>query len=233
MELPALQVRGEGRVVSNFALTHFSAARLFAAKTEEIERAHVGQPFGNFWQEISIYCASSIVTAAASLEALINELFLEPGALRQSVPDFDKFFWGSKSEARWWRRLPCVPKTGGLERKPALEKYKRASKLLGGVSLSRSHAEYEAAEALIGFRNHLIHFKPLWDEARRDDRLEDRLNGKFALSPYTDDGSSFLEKRCMSAGCAHWSVATVANFVSYFSARSTLNSQKFALFTLQ
>lgn len=49
------EVRGEGRVISNWAFTHFSAAKYFATKVLEIERANEGAPFGNFWGEIGIY----------------------------------------------------------------------------------------------------------------------------------------------------------------------------------
>ena len=85
---------GKGRFISNFALTHFNAAKHFSVKVGEIESASAGQPFGNFWEEISIYCASCIISAAASLEALINELFIAPGSLRNPIANFDIFFWG-------------------------------------------------------------------------------------------------------------------------------------------
>lgn len=88
------KVEAQGRVISNFALTHFNAAIHFASKVNEIESANAGQPFGNFFEEVSIYCSSCIITAAASLEALINELYLSPGPLQNSVDNFDTFFWG-------------------------------------------------------------------------------------------------------------------------------------------
>ena len=103
-------------------------------------------------------------------------------------------------------------------------------KLLGRPPLSRSDAQFRAAEALIGFRNYLIHFKPLWDESRRDDELEQRLNGLFELSPFVDEGASFLAKKCMSAGCSDWAVQTVADFVDYFRDRSGMDSKKLDAF---
>ncbi len=47
-----------------------------APDCREVERANMGQPFGNFFEEVSIYCSASIELAAYSLEALINELYL-------------------------------------------------------------------------------------------------------------------------------------------------------------
>jgi len=227
-------VAGEGKVISNFALTHFSASKHFSNKTYEIEKANAGQPFGNFWQEISIYCASSVMTAAASLEALINELFVAPGDLQRCVQrcvgDFDTFFWGGEVTTRRCLLFRTRKRIQGLEREPALEKYKRAIRLLGKPPLSRTDNEYRAAETLIGFRNYLIHFKPLWDESRRNDDLEQRLKGLFALSPYVDGGASFIEMKCMSSGCSAWAVQTVIDFVSYFGARSGLDAKKLGAF---
>lgn len=221
---------GQARVVSNFALTHFSAAKQFSAKTREIETANAGQLFGNFWEEIRIFCASSLITAAASLEALINELFVTPGKLQSRVKDFDTFFWGGEVTVRRCLLFKGKEQARGLEMKPALLKYKEAVKLLGKPPLSRSDREYKAAEALIGFRNYLIHFKPLWDEGRRDEDLEQRLAGLFNLSPFVDGGSSFLEMKCMSAGCSAWAVQTVVDFVAYFRERSDLDPKKLNAF---
>jgi len=215
-------VSAQARAISNFALTHFKAAKLFSQKTQDIERAHVGQKFGNFWQEICIYCALSVMTAAASLEALINELFLAPGPLQDAVNDFDVFFWGKSTRGK--------KRNDGLERKPALEKYKKAVKLLGGTALSPEDKEFSAAEALIAFRNYLVHFKPLWDHEGRDNDLKKSLSGLFELSPYADEGASFLEKKCMSAGCSEWAVQTVVDFVGYFSDRSGLVDNKLNAF---
>ncbi len=201
---------------------HFQAAKLFSQKTREIERAHVGQEFGDFFQEISIYCASSVMAAGASLEALINELFLAPGPLQDKVADFDAFFWGKDTKPKKRR--------DGFQWQPALEKYKKAVSLLGGTPLSQQDKEFSAAESLIYFRNYLVHFKPLWDEKRRDEDLEKRLSGLFELSPYPDEGASFLAKKCMSAGCSAWAVQTVVDFVGYFSNRSGLSDKKLDAF---
>lgn len=199
------------QVTSNFALTHLSAAKLFARKTAEIENASLGQPFGDFFGEISIYCASCIVCAAASLEALINELFIMSGPLRNAVPDFETFFWGDEERK-------------GFERKPPLKKYKRATRLLEGNPLSTDDAEYDQADSLLGFRNYLVHFKPLWHERPRDTSLETQLRGRFAISPFFGEQDEFLARQCISAGCADWAVRTVVEFIRYFARNSGLEA---------
>jgi hypothetical protein len=223
-------VAGQGRFVSNFALTHFNAAKHFSTKVGQIESASRGQASGNFWEEISIYCASCIVSAAASLEALINELFLAPGPLRTSITDFDTFFWGGYERRRCFLLFKCSKRIRGLEREPALRKYEKALSLLNKPALSRTDASYRHAEALIGFRNYLIHFKPLWDDERRHQRLEDQLQGLFQTSPCADLDADFLAEKCMSAGCSDWAVQTVTNFVQDFAQKSRLDPQKLGAF---
>lgn len=221
-------VGGTGKVISNFALTHFNAAKHFSIKTREIEKA--GQPYGNYWEEISIYCASCVMTAAASIEALINELFIEPGMLHDTVTDFDTFFWGREVTNKKCLFFREKKKIRGLEMEPVLDKYRKAVKLLGKHPLSRTDPPYRTADTLIGFRNYLIHFKPLWNEGRKDEELEQRINGLFELSPYVDEGASLLEMKCMSAGCSAWAVKSVVDFVEYFRVRSGIDTKKLKSF---
>jgi hypothetical protein len=223
-------VEAHGRVVANFALAHFRAAKRLAAEVDRVQSAHLGQPFGEFFEEIQMYCAGCIIVAVASLEALINELYITPGPLRNSVQDFERVFWGGERRrclVLFWR--PHV--TSGLERKPAVEKYKKALKYLNKPSLPQPSTT--DAWALIGFRNYLIHFKPLWDDQRAKDTqddLEQRLRGLFTGSPFVDAGSDFLAKHCMSSGCANWAVNTVVRFVKEFGEKSGLNPEKLISF---
>jgi hypothetical protein len=208
-------IAAQGRVVANFALKHFRAAKRFSTVAAEIESAHVGQPFGDFFEEIHIYCSSCIIVAAASLEALINELYIAPGPLRSSVEDFDRDFWGPK----------------GLERKSALAKYNRALSFLNKPVLSERDTTYQHADTLIGFRNYLIHFKPLWDDHRRSRKeLEESLQGVFNESPFVGADSDFLVMRCMSSGCASWAVNTALSFVRDFGQKSGLDPNKLSQF---
>jgi len=205
-----LSMKMEAKVIANFAVVHFSAANTFAKKVEEIEAENEGKPLSNFYSEIRMYCSSCIISSAAAIEALINELYLTPGPLQNSIENFDEYFWGSDESKN------------GLERKPALIKYKKAMSLLERPPLKRDEETYINAESLIGFRDFLIHFKPLWDESKRDETLEGRLAGKFPLSPFIDTGAEFLAVRCMSAGAARWSVETARNFILDFGERANV-----------
>lgn len=209
------QVSGTGRVISNFALTHFSAAIEFAEKTAEIEAAHTGQAFGNFWQEISIYWSAAIMSSVAALESLINELYLQTDSPLQNVDgDFDDFFWGRN----------------GLERKPILQKYQAALAQLGVEPFDQESEPYAAVETLIGLRNYIVHFKPLFDEERRNADLEAQLVDRFQLSPFPDDGADFVTKKCVSGGCARWGVETSSSYIRAFADLSGLDNSKLSAF---
>ncbi len=223
-------MKGQGRVISNFALTHFNAANHFANKVIEIEEANKSGPFGNYFEEVSIYCSSCIISAAASMEALINELYLTPGPLNDSVDNFNEFFWGGEIEEAFLFFFRKKKKTRGFERKSALDKYRKALILLGKQRLNKNEELYRLAGTLIGYRNYLIHFKPLWDEERRDESLEENLRGQFETAPNVDAGTNFLAMQCMSAGCANWAVTTARNFIQDFGQSSELFPKKFGEF---
>jgi len=199
--------------------------------TAQIEQDNAGQPFGNFFEEVSIFCSGAIIASAASLEALINELYIAPGALHDSLPNFDESFWGTSDSSTWFSCVNRANQRRGLVRQSALMKYRKALRLLKRPSLSKRDAPFRHAETLIGFRNYLIHFKPLWDNARRHTSLEAELTDLFDLSPFPDDGADFLTKKCMSAGCADWSVSTTRNFIQYFARMSELDPRKLGAFT--
>ena len=161
---------------------------------------------------------------------MINQLFLTPGHLHNSVDNFDTFFWGGTNEERYFLFFRRKKKKHGLERKPALEKYKKAIYLLGKPPLRRDEDVYRYAESLIGFRNYLIHFKPLWDDVRRNKTLEESLCGLFQTSPYIGTGDDFLGIRYMSSGCATWSVNTARDLILDFGNRSEIQPDVFKAF---
>ena len=215
--LDDFSIQATGKVVTNFALTHFNSAKYFSSKVQEIESANVNQPFGNFFEEISMYCSSCIITGAASLEALINELYIAPGPIQNEISDFNLFFWGEKDKK-------------GFVWQPTLKKYKKALSLLKMPELNYSDSPYKNAIALFKFRNYLMHFKPLWDDDYKDKNLEEELTGLFKLSPFTDSGADFFAQKCMTKGCCDWVVSTVVNFIQDFANKSELDPKKLGMF---
>ena len=87
LRITGMQVTG--RVIANFALQHFHAATLFRDHLLRLEAEHAGHQYGAFFESIRCYASACIMSAAASMEALINELFIAHGSvLPRSIERF-------------------------------------------------------------------------------------------------------------------------------------------------
>ena len=165
-------------------------------------------PFGAFFEDIRSYVSGAIMCSAAALEANVNELFIAHGGpLRCALPDFDTQFWGKNR----------------IEMKQILEKYQKALKILGKTKLPQNAQFFEDAQCLIDMRNSLVHFKPLWDPRRgKDVDILEKLQNKFVLSSFCDEGADFISMKCMSHACAAWAVSATITFVREFAIASGL-----------
>lgn len=215
----SVKVQATGRVIANFAWQHLKAATTFRDQVMAIESQNTTQPFGAFFEDIRSYGSACIMSAAASLEAFINEFFITPeGPLRKQLVDFEAAFWGR----------------GGIEWKPPLEKYQLALEMLGQKRMDEQAQIFKDAWALIELRNALVHYKPTWDPDRqRKVELVDLLKNRYEVSPFPDAGSDFVTMRSMSSGGMRWVIATTVNFLKEFHAGAKLDEQKMsALFRL-
>jgi len=210
------RVEATARVIANFAWQHMKAAATFRDQVAAIEAANIAQPFGSYFEDIRSYGSGCIMSAAASLEALINEFFITPeGPLRRKLPDFETQFWGRD----------------GIEWKPPLEKYQIALEMLGQVRLDKHSLPFRDAWALIELRNALVHYKPTWDPDRqRKVQMVEVLSGKYELSPFPDAGADFVTMRSMSADGMRWVVATALHFMREFQVRGGIDEHKMSAF---
>ncbi|MDZ4830399.1 MAG: hypothetical protein SGJ09_09415 [Phycisphaerae bacterium] len=204
-------VHAIGRVIQNFALQHLKTAVLCRDHVLRLENVHAGQELGAYFEEIRSYASACVLTSVASLETLINELFLANKRLSEKIKDNKTEFWGN----------------GGIERKPILEKYKCALESLGLEAFPSDDAAVANVSALIEFRNYLTHYKPPCDpKAGHRSQLEATLDGRFGLSPYCGDRADFLSMRCMSASCASWAVSSTLTFMRTFDQHAELDPEK-------
>lgn len=212
-------VQAFGRVIATFGFQHLSTCILFRDKLESIEKENLGNEFGSFFETVRAYGSAGIMSAAAALEALINELFIDPHEnLRPLFSDFEKEFW----------------KKGGVERKPILKKYNLALSMLGAQTIDTNDSIYVETDALIELRNALVHFKLIWDPKRkRHIALETMVAGKFQLSPFPDSGADFVTMKAMSSSCLRWSISTIGQFIEEFQKRAGLNQKKMGRFLEQ
>lgn len=212
----SFRVEATGRVIANFAWQHMKAAATFRDQVVALETFNANQPFGAFFEDIRSYGSACIMSAAASIEALINEFFITPeGPLRKMLGDFESEFWGRD----------------GIEWKPPLEKYQVALDMLGRPKFDEHTSPYRDVWALIELRNALVHYKPTWDPDRqRKIELVEVLAGKYALSPFPDAGADFVTMRSMGAGCMRWVILTATQFLKEFHVRSQLDEHKMSAF---
>jgi len=213
----SLRAEASGRVIANFALQHLKAAATFRDQVVAIESQSASQSFGPFFEDIRSYGSACIMSAAASLEALINEFFITPeGPLRRQLSNFESDFWGRKK---------------GIAGKPTLEKYQLALEMLGQPKVDEHLTLYRDVWALIQFRNALVHYKPTWDpDRKRIVELKEVLADKYYLSPFPDSGADFVTMRSMSADCMRWVVSTTVAFMREFHMRAQIDEQKMSAF---
>jgi hypothetical protein len=209
--LPRIQWEARGRVRSNLAVHHLMAAAYYARKSGELESEHAGKTFGGFWDEILWNVSASVLFGIAALEADANEIFSYP---ELSFPEYD-----SQLIDQIWTLV---------EMESILDKYDMALFLKKKQHLDKGASAYQEADNLIKLRNALMHFKPEWhDEKKAHKKIEQRLIGRFALSPFLPDDAEFFPMKCMSHGCAEWAVRTTLAFRAAFSADTGLED-KFA-----
>ncbi|WP_205854964.1 hypothetical protein, partial [Piscinibacter defluvii] len=216
VEAASATVSADATVVSNFAWQHMRAASIFVGHALQVEQRYGEALYGTALEELRSYVSGAVMSAAASHEALKNEFYLAPSTgLRGRIANFEAEFWAK----------------GGIERKPILVKYQHALELLGLPRIPEDDESLIQADALVGLRNSLVHFKPLWDSERPNAQdLRQRLNGAFNLSRWATPDDDFVAKQCMSADCARWAVASALAFMWAFNERAHLDNDKMAGF---
>ena len=126
-----MKVVATGMHRMNLSYFQMRAAAQFARKAGEIEQRHTGDEWGPSYDEITLHVISAIVMAASSLEAFINEVFLNANIY---LPSHEKAV-----KARW-------PK---YEQKKVLEKFQLAMRLRAKKRLDTGVTIYQNADTLI------------------------------------------------------------------------------------
>lgn len=202
-----MKIVATGRHRMNLSYFQMRAASQFARKAGEIERRHTGDEWGSSYDEITLHVLSAFVMAASSLEAFINETFLNANTY---FPKHEKAL-----KAKW-------PK---YEQKKVLDKFQLAMRLRAGQRMNSGTAVYQNADTLISMRNAVVHFKPEWSHEKRiQKKIEQRIHKKFPLSSFAQ-GDSVFPDQCMSYGCARWCVETALAFVDAFCTQSGIENR--------
>jgi hypothetical protein len=190
---------------THFNVQHMIAAAYFARSALEIESNHTDLIDGEPYFAHRGYVTGAVLSAAASLEATINELFID--AQNPGSPTFE----GGDSRTP---RLLAEGSWDEIERKPTLCKYQTALILAEKQEFNRGVPPYREADDLIQLRNALVHYKPEWDRDQKKHRkIADRLKSRFPQNPFAGSNDVFFPKKCLGHGCAEWAVKSSVTFI--------------------
>lgn len=195
------------------SIGHLSAALLFAKQCQDLEESAKSTPIDGTERRLhAAYAVSSIILAAAFLEATINELFSD-------CADADSAERLSDLQARslmgrlWGKG---VPRTAAYS---ILEKYEIALELNGKPAIDPGAMPYQDVKLLVDLRNALIHYEPetiACHGVNQQHKFEKRLAGKFATNQLTGAGNPFYPDKVLGAGCARWAINAAVAFADEF-----------------
>ncbi len=184
----------------NYFSTHLLwAAQDFATRTAAIERTHSGE--SRFEIGHRAYVLGAVISAAAFLEAMINELFQDANdnygikgdgyiaPLSQRTRELMAGWWASSGE--------------GFER--VLEKYELLLLFAAQPQLDKGAEPYQSADLLIKLRNALVHYKSESVSADIEHRFTKALRGRFDDNRLMEgSGNPWWPDHALGAGCAQW-----------------------------
>jgi len=149
------------------------------------------------------------MSCVASLEAYINEVFIDRGEHFEShdIKLMDDL-WGV------------------LETKSVLDKFQFALLLKNKEKLDPSSRVVDHIRVVIKLRNSLVHFKPEWVHMQKEhNKIGKALNGKFEMSPFLSPAEPIFPLRCMSHSMTRWAVRSSYDFIELFSNASKIENR--------
>lgn len=193
--------------------SYFSAHLLWTARhlselAGQIEAAHEGR--SRFDIEHQGFVLASILSSAAFLEAVANELFQDAAGGHGLTGDGYLAPLSSKTHrlmADLWRAT-----SEGTRLRP-LEKYEMLLAFADSRPLDRGAQPYQDACFVIRLRNAIAHFQP--EDMSPDDphRMEQSLRGKFADNRLmAGAGNAWWTAHALGHGCADWAHRSVTAF---------------------
>lgn len=192
-----------------FGLSHLRTAAKLSMLCRNVEIENEGEKFGSFFDDITDYSTACVMSCVASLEAYINEIFI----------DRDKHF--ESHDIYLMHELWDV-----LEKKSVLDKFQFALLLKNKEKLDPASKAVDHIKILIKLRNSLVHFKPEWVHLQKEhSKMGKALNGKFEMSPFLMRSEPIFPLRCMSYSMTKWAIQSSYDFIEVFSKASTIENR--------
>jgi hypothetical protein len=183
----------------------FTSASFFAAESRKME--NLDDATEDDKQRHRAFVLGAVTCSALSLEAYINEFYIDCTEGSSNLPE--KFRGDSVLQSHWIVLEQVREKT--------LVKFEAAVTRCAGKPYDKSRAPYQDAVLLIDLRNFIVHYKSERDtELNKHAKLERQLTGKFPECSMYAANALWFPHRCLSAGCAEWSVKTAEALVDDF-----------------
>lgn len=204
-------------VAASLYANHLFAARHMADLACELEKEYAGSGIdADVARRHRAYVIGTILSAAAFLEASINELYLE---VQEHV---------ANGSGLGQRRVLAVPahfwSTVGSP--PILHKYQLALVVADAEPFDEGRSPFREADGLIALRDALVHGRPEWrDSHGRRQNLQRRLRAKFPQSAFSTETDPEFPDRMLGAGCAMWAVRVAEKFSDDFCHRMAIPSR--------
>ena len=194
--LPIPQLLGQMRSRNNSSLPHLLSTVTLCKLAYQHEIEHNKEEFGPHFEHLRTYVTSAIMLSFASVEANINEFFLDAPSL---VPSEFK--------------TPITEIINNDSIK-TLDKYQIALRLAHRNIFKKGENPYQSLNILRRLRNELVHFTPSWE--RNDESIAGYLTPHVDLSPYFTKDDDFVPLRCMTYSVAKWSFEVAVLFIDGF-----------------
>jgi hypothetical protein len=160
---------------------------------------------------------TSVSSAVAFLEALVNEVYDDAGDMQNSA----SVAVGLTDQARAQMAILWESYGKGGRHVNVLEKYQLALLMAGQPQLDKGANPYQNVPPLIELRNALVHYRPEWYEhgelagqsKRMSDTLEKHMGQLFEASTLLPPGSQpWFPAAALGAGCAEWAYSSSKAF---------------------
>jgi hypothetical protein len=195
---------------------YLATAARFARVSANIEKQYTSKTLSeDLRSEHLAGVQAAVLFSVASMETCVNELYAD--AREKNRRRFGTEMDGAMNLlAELW---PVINKP------TILPKYQVALVACEKPAFDTGMNPYQDIDSLIVLRNALVHFEPEWDTNQLGHKkIEDRLRGKFELSPFVATANAFFPWHCLSHGCAAWAVRATESFINAFFDRLELKS---------
>jgi hypothetical protein len=194
---------------SYFSIPYLCGAARFSREALFIERSQTVSDIDRITHRA--YVVAAVTSAAAALEAMINEIFCDANEpLGSCVADLS-------NEAR--ERLANLWEIQKTSTYPILDKFDVAHVLITGKHIDKTHHYWGNATQLVRLRNDFVHFEPSWssqDSNVKQPKFAKSLHNLFADNALAGSGNAFYPEKLLGHGCAAWAVKSALEFADNF-----------------